>query len=305
VNAMVPVPFRGDTLWAAKQGDTVMVAIKPICESLTLNWSGQVQRIRRDAILNEGVCITHIPSEGGPQETVCLPLHLLTGWLFGVDDRRIRDPEVRSKILAYKRECYRVLHQHFLGHIDEDDLVDDLPVSADNKVFGVRLAKANAAARLISAVNAIYGPEAARALWERDEHLPRLSHLSVGALAGTASDDPVGCFRHLMRGAAAGRSLGTLMSLAVHDAAAARGLLSYGLRLDPKEAPGFLAIANQHPYLRELFEGTPWAGEWRVALGQLPGARPSRGAIGFSDGTARAVLLSRGEVIGLLNPVKT
>ena len=305
MNAMVPVPFRGDTLWAAKQGDAVMVAIKPICESLSLDWEGQRQRIRRDAILNEGAFITKVPSDGGLQETVCLPLDLLTGWLFGVDDRRIRDPEVRAKVLAYKRECYRVLHAHFLGDVDEADLVDDLPVSADNKVFGVRLAKANAAARLISAVNAIYGPEAARALWERDEHLPKLSHLSVGSLAGTPSDDPIGCFRHLMRGAVAGRSLGTLLSLAVHDTAAARGLLSYGLKLDPKEAPGFLAIANQHPYLRELFDGTPWAGEWRIALGHLPGARPSRGTIGFSDGAVRAVLLSRGEVIGLLNPVRT
>lgn len=33
--------------------------------------------------------ITTTPTEGGFQQAVCLPLNVLNGWLFGIDDSRI------------------------------------------------------------------------------------------------------------------------------------------------------------------------------------------------------------------------
>lgn len=112
---LIPVPFHEDLLWAAREGERVQVAVKAICESIGVAWHGQFQRIQRDAILREGVRVIGIPSPGGVQETVCLPLELLPGFLFGIDDRRIRDPERRAKVLAYKRECHAVLFRHFFG----------------------------------------------------------------------------------------------------------------------------------------------------------------------------------------------
>lgn len=53
-----------------------------------------------------------IPSIGGPQETTCLRLDLVHGWLFTIDHDRVK-PELRDRVLTYKRECYRVLHEHF------------------------------------------------------------------------------------------------------------------------------------------------------------------------------------------------
>ncbi len=32
-----------------------------------------------------------VPTAGGHQETVCLPLEYLNGWLFGIDDRRVKE----------------------------------------------------------------------------------------------------------------------------------------------------------------------------------------------------------------------
>ena len=296
MNAMIPFSFEGTEFRVAGVDGDGWPVLNDVCRVLEISNSSDAARRLDDD--EKGVHTLDTP--GGPQQVTIINESGL--WALVLTSRKPAARRFRKFVTGTVLPQIRKTGMYIPDGVDAGD---DLPVSADNKVFGVRLAKANAAARLISAVNAIYGPEAARALWERDEHLPRLSHLSVGALAGTSGDDPVGCFRHLMRGAACGRSLGALLALAVHDGAAAKGLVSFGLKLDPKEAPGFLAIANQHPYLRELFAATPWAGEWRVALGQLPGARPSRGAIGFSDGTARAVLLSRGEVIGLLNPVKT
>lgn len=183
---------------------------------------------------------------------------------------------------------------------------EDLPSLADGKVFGLRVAKVNAAARMIAVANSIYGPEAARALWEAEPGLPRISGKAISVLAGTAEDDPVGCFRHLMRQAAGGgRSVGQMLSLGLHDRPAARALPDYGIAIDSREAAGFVAFANQHPFLARAFAETQWIGDWRVALAQLPGARPSRGMIGFGVCRSRAVLISRGEVLALLNPVSS
>lgn len=183
---------------------------------------------------------------------------------------------------------------------------EDLPSLADGKVFGIKVAKVNAAARMISVANAIYGPEAARALWEAEPGLPRLSTKTLSALAGTAEDDPVGCFRHLMRAATGGgQPIAKVLSLALHDRLAARGLKDFGIAVDPQEAPGYVAFANQNAFLARHFADTQWIGDWRVALAQLPGARPSRGNIGFGATTSRAVLVSRGEVLALLNPATT
>src|SRR5437016_2524784 len=46
---------------------------------------------------------------------VCLRLELVNGWLFGIDENRVRNTETSEKVLAYKRDCYSVLFRHFYG----------------------------------------------------------------------------------------------------------------------------------------------------------------------------------------------
>jgi hypothetical protein len=98
---------------------TIYVPLRPLCDYLGLNWSGQQQRIDRDPVLSEvkGVCVIHTPSTssrgGGPQEMICLPLDYLNGWLFGINANRVKE-DVREKLITYQRECYRVLADHFV-----------------------------------------------------------------------------------------------------------------------------------------------------------------------------------------------
>ncbi len=68
---------------------------------------------QRDAVLSKGMCVIHIPSPGGPQETICLPLKYLNGWLFKISTRRVKNPEARAKLIRYQEECYEVLYEHF------------------------------------------------------------------------------------------------------------------------------------------------------------------------------------------------
>lgn len=180
---------------------------------------------------------------------------------------------------------------------------EDLPSIADGRLWGVRVNKVNAAARMLSTVNRLYGPEAARALFEMEAGLPRITHLRPGALAGTTQDDPVGCFRHLMHTAGGpGRTVGAMLHLALSDRLTEKSVLPLGLRVGPQEAPDTVAVANAHSFLAGCYADTQWIGEWRVALAQLAGAMPSRGEVTFGRGaSSRAILIPRRTVLDLLH----
>lgn len=143
------IDFYGDTVFAIlveKDGEKeVYVPIKPISDALGLDWSGQYQRIQRDAELSE-VCeligVTTIKSERrrGRPEYLSVPLEFLAGWLFGVSTNRVK-PELREKVRRYKLECYRVLHAHFQG----ESLVKRTEGSTLAQVRGLALAIAQMA----------------------------------------------------------------------------------------------------------------------------------------------------------------
>lgn len=151
MSGLVRVAFRGDTLFALERDGEVFVALRPIVEALGLDWSAQRQRIVRDPILSEGVVVITAPSAGGEQETLCLPLGLFSGWLFGVSDRRISDPATRAKVLTYKREAYAALHRHFFGGPTRAGL----PFSTKE------------ALALASEARRVAGPRVALAVWRR------------------------------------------------------------------------------------------------------------------------------------------
>ncbi|KJU83650.1 protein containing Phage P22, antirepressor protein, partial [Candidatus Magnetobacterium bavaricum] len=113
--AVRQITFHEDTLTAIERNGKVYVAMRPIVETLGLNWSGQYLLIQRDPVLSKDVCVIQTPSPGGPQETVCLPLKYLNGWLFKISTRRIKNPDTRSKLIRYQEECYEVLFEHFNG----------------------------------------------------------------------------------------------------------------------------------------------------------------------------------------------
>ncbi|KAB2779414.1 BRO-N domain-containing protein [Brucella anthropi] len=178
---------------------------------------------------------------------------------------------------------------------------EDLPSLADGKVFGMKVAKVNAAARLISVANAIYGPEAARALWESETGLPKVAHRSVTALAGTSADDPNGCLRHLLRSAAEnGRTIGEMLRLALHDSVAARLLPRFGMLADPHIHKGYLAIASDHPFLAAVFSQTQWAAEWKIAMMQLAGSKSARLRISGESNPTPVVLVPKRAVLSVL-----
>ena len=120
------IDFHGQVLQIVDSGGHPFVPVKRICINLGIDWEAQRQRIMRDEVLSEGACIIQVPSQGGDQEMVCLPLEYLNGWLFGVDERRVA-PEIKSALVTYKREAYGALYNYFVKGfaIDRKRLEDD------------------------------------------------------------------------------------------------------------------------------------------------------------------------------------
>jgi hypothetical protein len=155
---IVTVDFHNDTLFAVERDDGVFIAIKPICDTLGLAWQKQLERLKRDTILAEGITMTVIPSIGGPQETTLLRLDLVNGWLFGIDETRVKDEETRQKVLTYKRECYASLFRRFYKSAAERRQIDSSDEADPDEPLQTRKS-------LVTEARHSFGSQASRELW--------------------------------------------------------------------------------------------------------------------------------------------
>jgi hypothetical protein len=118
----VIIPFHEDRLVVQLGEDgEIYVAVRPIVEALGLNWSGQLQRIKRDAVLGKhlrtlSVVVTHTEGrEAQHGQVVCLPKQYLSGFLFGISAGRIKDPKLQAKVIQFQEEAHLFLDAAFTG----------------------------------------------------------------------------------------------------------------------------------------------------------------------------------------------
>ena len=107
------VPFYGRSLVAVRLEDgRIGAVLRWLCEGLGLDANAQMQRIRRKTALFDSLLMVRVETEGGPQAMPALTLDVLPGWLFGIDENRVK-PEARADVILFQRECVRVLAEHF------------------------------------------------------------------------------------------------------------------------------------------------------------------------------------------------
>lgn len=112
-NTLVSVAFDGDTLDLINHHDEPFVACKPVAVALGLDWSSQRQRL--DAYRDRwGVVEITIPSAGGRQRSLTLPLRKLPAWLYSIKPGKVAE-HVRPKLERYQAECDEVLWRHWSG----------------------------------------------------------------------------------------------------------------------------------------------------------------------------------------------
>ncbi|MGE3601019.1 MAG: phage antirepressor N-terminal domain-containing protein [Dehalococcoidia bacterium] len=86
----IPVPFRTETLYVLDHDGQPYVPLRPIVEGMGLQCSAQLAKLKGVSISTHLRARYHhmvipLPTPGGLQETICLPLRKLNGWLFSIN----------------------------------------------------------------------------------------------------------------------------------------------------------------------------------------------------------------------------
>jgi hypothetical protein len=156
------IGFCGDELVVVKENEKVLVALKPICAAMDLDWASQHRLIKEDPVLISVVCVMHTTGADGKQyEMLCLPLDYLNGWLFKISAKRYTGAR-RDAIVRYQKECYRVLAEHF----QSQSLSSDKPSKAT-----IRLQTPEEVAREVTQTANSIQQELQRRAWEETGEL--------------------------------------------------------------------------------------------------------------------------------------
>lgn len=124
------VKFSGANLACIKDGNMIWVAIKPVCEALGLDAKNQYEQILGDEVLGQLVGEHPLVAADGKTRTMyCLPLDFINGWLFQIKFTNTMSEETKQNLLTYKRECYRVLANHFFGNMRRQIEVNTMEIS--------------------------------------------------------------------------------------------------------------------------------------------------------------------------------
>ena len=107
------VHFHGETITTFETEDGIYVPVKPLCERFGVSLTGQLAKFRKHP-QRWGVKQCFIPSTSGEQQTSCLPLTKVAGWLGGIEVHRIKT-QFRDALTAYQNEADEVLDRYFRG----------------------------------------------------------------------------------------------------------------------------------------------------------------------------------------------
>lgn len=109
----VVVDFLGARLQGVIKDGVRYVALKPIVEGIGLDWASQYTKVQRDEVIGPTVVeIAMVAEDGKKRAMTCIPEEFMQGWMFSVKAGKVR-ASLKEKVLHYKRECYRVLHEAF------------------------------------------------------------------------------------------------------------------------------------------------------------------------------------------------
>lgn len=110
---IVQVLFRGDVLDAIQDERGVWVGVKRACENVGVDADSQGRRLKSQPWATTAV-MTVVAADGKSREMLMAHLDCLPMWLATIEASRVRE-EIRPKLIAYQRECARVLRDHFFG----------------------------------------------------------------------------------------------------------------------------------------------------------------------------------------------
>ena len=111
-NKAITVPFHGTELYVVEHNGQPYTPMKPIVEGIGLDWGGQHKKVAANES-RWGISVMEIPSAGGAQSATCIMLRKLPAWLATIDAGRVKNPEVRARVIQYQNECDDALWQYW------------------------------------------------------------------------------------------------------------------------------------------------------------------------------------------------
>ncbi|TDP76309.1 P22-like antirepressor protein [Brachybacterium sp. AG952] len=109
---LIEIPFHDTKIFAARDGETPMVALRPVCEATGLDYSGQLQRLRRKAWAVVGMTPT-TGADGKTYEMAMLDRRTFTMWLATIDTSRLKHQATREKVELFQSEAADALDAYF------------------------------------------------------------------------------------------------------------------------------------------------------------------------------------------------
>lgn len=113
MSEITTVRFDGDNLQTVREGERVWVVLKRACEALGITDEQQAVKLKQKPWATTAL-IAAVAEDGKERNVFVVDLDTLPMWLATIDVGRVR-PEAREKLIAYQRECAKVLRDHFFG----------------------------------------------------------------------------------------------------------------------------------------------------------------------------------------------
>lgn len=109
---LVQIPFHNQHITAALVDGKPHVALRPLCESIGLDYSGQRQRLERTSWATVGVMPT-VGADGRSRNMVMIDRRTFTMWLATIDTSRLKSEQTRDLVEEYQREAADALDAYF------------------------------------------------------------------------------------------------------------------------------------------------------------------------------------------------
>ena len=122
-----------------------LVAVKPVCEILGVNYTTQVEKLKAHPIFGSVIPLRGTTgADGKTYQMLCIPLQFFPGWLFSINPDNVKE-DARENLIKYQLECNKVLFDYFFSRVDfsqkKEKIVTKAKEVCDEKAEQLRIAK--------------------------------------------------------------------------------------------------------------------------------------------------------------------
>lgn len=109
---------NGISLQVVASESEQLVAVKPVCEILGVDYPGQFSKLKEHPIYGSTIGLSPtVGADGKEREMACIPLRYFPGWLFSINPSNVKE-EVRENLLEYQKKCNDILYDYFFSRAD-------------------------------------------------------------------------------------------------------------------------------------------------------------------------------------------